>query len=73
MKLATGTVVQGKVVVEGVPLAEGSRVTVLARDSDESFELTAEAENELLLSIGEADRSETVSAKAVLQGLRRRP
>jgi hypothetical protein len=72
MKLATGTVVEGKVVVEGLPLAEGSRVTVLAHEPDESFEVTPEMENELLQAIGEADRGETVSAEVVLQGLRGR-
>ena len=31
MKVATGSVVEGKVVLEGAPLAEGSVVTVVAR------------------------------------------
>jgi len=73
MKLATGVVVGGKVVVEGLPLAEGTRVTVLAREPEESFDLTPDEETELLLSIGEADRGETLSAEEVLEGLRRRP
>jgi len=73
MKLATGVVVGGKVVVEGLPLEEGARVTVLAREREESFDLTPDEETELLLSIGEADRSETLSAEEVLEGLRRRP
>jgi hypothetical protein len=37
MQLATGTVVGGKVVVEGDPLPEGTIVTILARESDETF------------------------------------
>jgi hypothetical protein len=73
MKLATGVVVGGKVVVEGLPLEEGTRVTVLAREPEESFDLTPDEETELLLSIGEADRGETLSAEEVLEGLRRRP
>ena len=73
MKLATGVVVGGKVVVEGPPLEEGTRVTVLAREPEESFDLTPGEETELLLSIGEADRGETLSAEEVLEGLRRRP
>jgi len=71
MKVATGKVVDGKVILEGVSFAEGTSVTVLARD-DEGFELTPEQEAELLLSIAEADRGETVSAEEVLAKLARR-
>jgi len=38
MKVATGKIVDGKVVLEGEPLAEGSVVTVLARRDDETFD-----------------------------------
>ena len=72
MKVATGRVVEGKVVVERITLEEGSIVTVLAREAEETFELTAEEEAELLLSIAEADRGETVSGEEVLKGLPRR-
>ncbi len=71
MKVATGKVVGGKVVLEGVSLDEGTSVTVLAKDED-GFELTPEQEAELLLSIAEADRGETVSAEEVLAKLARR-
>jgi len=71
MKVATGKVVEGKVVVEGVTLEEGSVVTVLAREGEGTFELTPEEEAELLLSIAEADRGETVSGEEVLEGLPR--
>jgi len=73
MKLATGVVVGEKVAFEGLALEEGTRVTVLAREPEESFDLTPEEETELLLSIGEADRGETLSVEEVLEGLRRRP
>ena len=72
MKMATGKVVGGKVVLEGVSLAEGTSVTVLAKDEEGGFDLTPEQEAELLLSIAEADRGETVSAKEVLAKLARR-
>jgi hypothetical protein len=72
MKIATGKVVGGKVVVEGVTLEEGTSVTVLARDGDGGFTLSPEEEAELLLSIAEADRGETVSAEEVLAKLARR-
>lgn len=69
MQLATGTVVGGKIVVEGDPLPEGV-VTILARDADETFEVPPELEAELLESIAQADRGETISADEVLERLR---
>lgn len=72
MKIATGKVVDGKVVVEGARLEEGASVTVLARDGERGFSLSAEEEAELLLSVAEADRGETVSADEVLARLARR-
>ncbi len=72
MKIATGKVVGGKVVLEGVTLEEGASVTVLARDDKGGFTLTPEEEAELLLSIAEADRGETVSTEEVLAKLARR-
>jgi hypothetical protein len=72
MKIATGKVVGGKVVLDGVTLEEGASVTVLARDDESGFTLTPEEEAELLLSMAEADRGETVSAGEVLKKLARR-
>ena len=72
MKMATGKVIEGKVVLEGVTLEEGSSVTVLARDDEGGFTLTPEEEAELLLAITEADCGETVSAEEVLARLARR-
>ena len=62
MQIATGTVLGGKVVVEGEPLPEGAVVTTLAREADETFEVPPELEAELLESIAQADRGETISA-----------
>lgn len=39
MQLATGTVVNGKVVVEGLELPEGTLVTVLTRENEGSIRL----------------------------------
>lgn len=72
MQLATGTVVNGKVVlVEGASLPEGAVVTVFARDSDETFEVPAELVSELEASYAEADRGETISAAELFERLRR--
>ncbi len=72
MKIATGKVVGGKIVLDGVSLEEGATVTVLAKDDEAGFDLTPEQETELLLSIAEADRGETVSAEEVLAKLAHR-
>ena len=71
MQVTTGTVVGGKVVVEGVPLVEGSVVTVLSREPDTPFALTAEDEEELLAAISEIERGDFVSAEELLDSLRK--
>jgi hypothetical protein len=71
MQITTGIVVGGKIVVEGDPLPEGAVVTVLAREADETFEVPAELEAELLESIAQAERGETISAEELLERLRR--
>jgi hypothetical protein len=71
MKVATGTVVDGKVVVEGESLAEGTKVTVVLREDDESFDLTPEEEEELLASIAEIERGDYITADELLEQLRR--
>ena len=48
MRLTSGKVVAGQIVVEGEPLPEGSVVTILARDADESFEVNAALQAKLL-------------------------
>ena len=71
MKIATGTVVAGKILVEGIELPEGLTVTVLTPEPDEEIRLTAEEETELLEAIAEADRGETVSAEELCARLDR--
>jgi len=71
MKVATGIVVDGKVVSEGEALTEGSTVTVVLREDDEAFELSPEEEEELLASIAEIERGEFVSGEQLLERLRR--
>ena len=71
MQVATGTVVNGKVVVEGVPLEEGAVVAVLARGADEPFTLSATQENDLLAAMAEIERGEFVTLDQLLEGLRK--
>jgi hypothetical protein len=69
MRVTTGKIIEGKVVLEGLPLEEGVLFTVFARESGETFLLTPKEEAELLLSIEEADRGKTFSAEDVLDSL----
>jgi hypothetical protein len=71
MRVSTGRVVGGKVILEGEPLTEGSVVTVVAREDDESFEVSAEEESALLEAIAQADRGQVVSWEALREQLRR--
>lgn len=70
MRVTSGKVVSGQIILEGEPLPDGAIVTVLARDVDESFELDAAAEADLLLSLAEADRGELIPAEDVLRAFR---
>jgi hypothetical protein len=70
MRIASGTVRSGQIIVDGEPLPDGSAVTVLLREEDETFELDPIAEAELLSSLAEADRGELVPAEQVLQAIR---
>ena len=69
MRIATGRVVDGKVIVDGEPLKEGATVTVLTPDSDDAFTLDAEAENELLVALERAQRGEGVDGTGFLDQL----
>lgn len=70
MRITPGRVVAGQIVIEGEPLPDGALVTVLSREVDETFELDADAEAELLESLAEADRGELIAAEQVLARLR---
>lgn len=71
MRVATGRVVEGKVVVEGEPWTEGAVVTVVARDDEDTFEVSADQERALLEAMAQADRGEVISWEALREQLRR--
>lgn len=71
MKVATGRIVDGKVVLEGEPLAEGSVVTVVATEDDEAFDVSPEEERALLAVIAQAERGQVVSWEELREQLRR--
>src|SRR5437867_2028424 len=69
MQVATGTVVNGKIVVEGVSLMEGAVVAVVTSGADETFSLTETQESELLAAMAEIERGEYVTLEELLQSL----
>ena len=69
MQIATGKVVNGRVVVEA-DLPEGADVTLIALDGEETFEVSPELEASLLESIAQGERGETISAEELLSQLR---
>ncbi len=69
MRTTSGRVVAGKILVEGEPLPDGSDVTDLTGDADETFELDVVVEGELLESIAEADRADLLPAEKALRSL----
>jgi hypothetical protein len=71
MQLTTGTVIDGKIVVQGPPLAEGAVVAILSKEPKAPYTLTAADEDELLAAVAEIDRGEFLSAKALLDSLRK--
>jgi hypothetical protein len=63
--------VEGKVVFEGEPLAEGSVVTIVAREDDETCEVSPEEERALLAAVAQAERGRVVSWEELREQLRR--
>jgi hypothetical protein len=62
MRVTTGKVVDGKVVVEGESLIEGSTVTVFHPEPDEEIKLTPDEESRLAQAIREADDGDFIEA-----------
>jgi hypothetical protein len=71
MVITTATVRHGAIEIPGAELPEGTLVTVLAPDGDETFELSAEDEARLISAVQEADRGSFVPAAQLLGHLRR--
>ncbi len=71
MRVISGTVVDGKVVVEGLTLPEGTVVTIFARDEESPVKLSPAEEAELLEALDEADREEGISAEELFDRLRK--
>ena len=71
MHVATGTVVGGKIVVEGLALPDGTIVTVLTPGEEPAVRLPPAQERELLEAIDEADREQGGAGPEFIESLRR--
>lgn len=66
MKILTGTVVAGEVVVRGHDLPEGAVVTILAAAGDGGFELCPEDEKKLREAIAQIEAGDVVDGHQLL-------
>jgi hypothetical protein len=71
MVVATGRVVRGRVELDS-ELPEGTAVTVLMPEGDETFEADPETERMLLQAIAQCERGETIPIEQLLGELRDR-
>ena len=72
MRVTTGRVVDGKIVLEDEFLEDGATVTVLIPEDDEAFDLAPEDKAELIARLREADQGLTIDASALLRDLERK-
>jgi len=70
--MTSGTIRKGKVELEENDLPEGTKVIVLAREGDGTFELSPDEEAKLLAAIAEGARGEVRDAEEVLRKIRRK-
>jgi hypothetical protein len=70
MIITTAKVNNGVIRVDTKDLPNGTTVTLLAREGDETFDLDTAQETQLLAAIAEAERGEVISADRVLEQLR---
>jgi hypothetical protein len=68
-RVAVGKVIEGRVVVEGEPLPEGARVTVVMGD-EAAWEIDEASVQELLKAATEAEHEEGISAEQLFAELR---
>ena len=70
MRVTTGKVMDGKIVIEGESLTEGATVTVLAPEDSQTFELDPVEEAQLLEAIDQMRRGDFVDADELLREIR---
>ena len=71
MRVTSGTVVSGQVVLDDTSLSEGASVWVISREEDQEAPLAPDELAELEAGIAEADHGETISGDEFFARLRR--
>ena len=71
MRVTSGTVVAGKVVLKDSTFTDGTDVVVVGRDSEAEVRLSPEELAELEAGLAEADQGDTVSGEELFEQLRR--
>ena len=71
MRIATGTVVDRKIVVDDPELKDGTDVFILSREREDNVRLSPEELAELEAGIAEADRGEMIPGDEFFARLRR--
>ena len=72
MKVATGKVVKGTIVVDDPEFKDGTDVFILSREREDEVRLSSEELAELEAGIAETDRGEMIPGDELLARLRRR-
>ena len=70
MKVVTGTVVKGTIIVDDPELTDGTDVFILTREREEEVQLSAEELAELEAGIAEADRGDMIPGDEFFARLR---
>ena len=70
MKVATGTVVSGKVVANELSLADGTTVFIVSKDREDGPRLSPDELAELEAGIAEADRGDMITGDEFFASLR---
>jgi hypothetical protein len=71
MRVTSGTVVSGQVVLDDPSLADGMDVLVVTQEREEAVHLSPEELADLEAGIAETDRGETISGEEFFARLRR--
>ena len=71
MRVASGTVIAGKVVLDDSSFVDGTDVVVISREQEDEVHLSPEELAELEAGIAEADGGETISGDEFFARLRR--
>ncbi|MGB0129508.1 MAG: hypothetical protein WBP72_17845 [Rhodocyclaceae bacterium] len=71
MQIVPGTVVEGKIVLEGASFPEGTTVVVIAKDAEPAVRLSPDLLAELDQALAEADSEDGIPGDTFLESLKK--